>query len=51
MQISLTELKTNTGKYIALAEEQDIYITRNGKRAARLRETLNKCHSREGGHP
>ena len=36
MQISLSELKTNTGKYVALAEKQDIYITKNGKRIAKI---------------
>ncbi len=36
MLVSLTELKTNPGKYVALADMQDIYITRNGKRIARL---------------
>lgn len=36
MLVSLTELKTNPGKYVALADRQDVYITRNGKRVARL---------------
>ena len=36
MQISVSELKTNVGKYIDLADTQDIYITKNGKPAARL---------------
>jgi prevent-host-death family protein len=36
MLVSLSALKTNPGKYVALADEQDIYITRNGKRVARL---------------
>jgi prevent-host-death family protein len=36
MRISLTELKTNPGKYIDLAEDRDVYITRNGKCVARL---------------
>lgn len=36
MQISLSELKTNTGKYVTMAEEQDIYITKNGKRIAKI---------------
>lgn len=36
MLVSLTELKTNPGKYVALADMQDIYITRNGKRIARI---------------
>ena len=36
MQVSISELKTNIGKYINLAETQDIFITRNGKPAAKL---------------
>jgi len=36
MLVSLSELKTNPGKYVAMADLQDIYITRNGKRVARL---------------
>lgn len=36
MLVSLTELKTNPGKYVALADRQDVYITRNGKRIARI---------------
>lgn len=36
MQVSLSELKANAGKYVAMAEEQDIYITRNGKRVAKI---------------
>jgi len=34
--ITLSELKTNTGKYISLANEEDIYVTRNGKQVARI---------------
>lgn len=36
MQISISELKTNAGKYVEMAETQDIVITRNGKPAAKL---------------
>ncbi len=36
MQITVSELKTNAGKYIALADEQDIFITKNGKRVAKI---------------
>jgi prevent-host-death family protein len=36
MLVSLSELKTNPGKYVAMAEEQDIYITKNGRRVAKL---------------
>ena len=30
-QISISELKTNTGKYVTMANDQDIFITKNGK--------------------
>lgn len=36
MLVSLSELKANPGKYVALADEQDVYITKNGKKVARL---------------
>ena len=36
IQISISELKTNAGKYIALADEQDVFITKNGKRVAKI---------------
>ena len=36
IRISLSNLKANTGKYVALAQEQDVFITRNGKLVARL---------------
>ena len=36
MQITATELKTNVGKYLVLAENQDIIITKNNKPIARL---------------
>ena len=36
MLVSLSELKTNPGKYVALADELDIYITKNGKKVAKL---------------
>jgi antitoxin (DNA-binding transcriptional repressor) of toxin-antitoxin stability system len=39
MQISLSELKTGPEKYIALVDKQDIYITENGKRVAKLTGT------------
>ena len=39
MIVSLTILKTNVGKYINLAEKQDIYITRNGKQVAKIVST------------
>ena len=36
MFITATELKSNLGKYLLLAAEEDIYITRNGKVVAKL---------------
>jgi len=43
MQISISELKVNVGKYINLAEKQDIFITKNGKQVAKIVSTkINK---------
>ena len=39
MSITATELKSNLGKYLMLAETEDIYITRNGKVVAKLCNT------------
>ena len=36
MSITATELKTNLGKYLQLAESEDILITKNGKVVAML---------------
>ena len=36
MSITATELKMNLGKYLMLAETEDIYITKNGKVIAKL---------------
>lgn len=36
MSITATELKMNLGKYLALAEKEDVYITKNGKVVAKL---------------
>jgi prevent-host-death family protein len=36
VQISVSELKANAGKYVKMAEKEDIYITKNGKRLAKL---------------
>ncbi len=35
-QISVSELKTNTGKYVTMAKDQDILITKNGKVVAKI---------------
>ena len=36
MSVTATELKMNLGKYLLLAETEDIYITKNGKIIAKL---------------
>lgn len=36
MSITATELKMNLGKYLALSETEDVYITKNGKIIAKL---------------
>ena len=36
MSITATELKENLSKYLLLAAQEDIYITRNGKVIAKL---------------
>ena len=36
MSITATELKANLGKYLQLAEFEDIYLTKNGKVVAKL---------------
>lgn len=35
-QISLSDLKVNPGKYVSMAQQQDILITRNGKVVAKI---------------
>ena len=36
MSITATELKQNLSKYLLMAEQEDIFITRNGKVVAKL---------------
>jgi len=36
MSITATELKVNLGKYLLLAETEDVFITKNGKVVAKL---------------
>ena len=36
MTITATELKLNLGKYLKLAEKEDVYVTRNGKVTTKL---------------
>lgn len=38
MIVSATEFKTNIGRYLSLVGKEDIIITKNGKRIARLIE-------------
>ena len=43
MQITLSQLKNNTGRYVALADDEDVYVTKNGKRVAKITGTkINK---------
>ena len=35
-QISISDLKVNPGKYVSMAQEQDIMITCNGKIVAKI---------------
>ena len=41
MEITLTELKNNLGKYILLSKEEDILVTKNGKIVSRLTEPFS----------
>lgn len=36
MIVTATEFKKNIGKFLALSEKEDIYITKNGRNVARL---------------
>lgn len=36
VQIELSDLQANADKYVTLAQEQDVYITRNGELVAKL---------------
>lgn len=36
MQVSLSDLKVNVGKYVDLAETEDVVITKYGKPAAKI---------------
>lgn len=36
MTITATELKNNLGKYIDLAEKEDIYVTKNGNKRIKI---------------
>jgi prevent-host-death family protein len=41
MQISATEFKNNVGRYLMLAAQEDIIVTKNGK-------GICKTHQRQG---
>ncbi|MDO4747206.1 MAG: type II toxin-antitoxin system prevent-host-death family antitoxin [Candidatus Saccharibacteria bacterium] len=41
MEITLTELKENLGKYILMSQEEDILVTKNGKVVSRLTEPFS----------
>ena len=41
MEITLTELKSNLGKYILMSQEEDILVTKNGKIVSRLTEPFS----------
>ena len=45
MSITATELKLNLGKYLLLAEKEDVFITKNGKVVAKL---TNPFQDRDG---
>lgn len=49
MKVSVSELKTNVGKYIELSETQDVFITKNGKYVAKIinikRDRANEMRS------
>ena len=36
MYVTATEFKSNIGRYLILVADEDIFITRNGKRVAKL---------------
>ncbi|MCQ2546377.1 MAG: type II toxin-antitoxin system Phd/YefM family antitoxin [Clostridia bacterium] len=36
MTITATEFKKNLGKYLMLAKDEDIYVTKNGREIAKL---------------
>ncbi len=41
MSITATEFKENLGKYLQLAQTEDIFISKNGKIIARLTEPFS----------
>ena len=46
MNVSIAELRKDTEKYVDMAREQDVYVTRNGKRVAKITAvTMNERSS------
>ena len=41
ISVTATELKMNLGKYLMLAETEDVFITKNGKVIAKLDRQVN----------
>lgn len=41
MEITLTELKGNLGKYVMMSQQEDILVTKNGKIISRLTEPFS----------
>ena len=39
MLVTATEFKNNIGKYLSLVANEDVFITKNGKKIARLSNT------------
>ena len=48
MEITLTELKGNLGRYIIMSREEDILVTKNGKVVSRLTEPFAKRGNKGG---
>ena len=49
MTITATEFKTNLGKYLEIVNNEDIFITKNGKTIAQLsKPTSNKIAALRG---
>ena len=42
MEITLTELKGNLGKYIQMSKDEDILVSKNGKIISRITEPFSK---------
>lgn len=44
MTITASELKNNLGKYIELAETEDIYVTKNGQQRKKFLQPNKDCY-------